>query len=184
MRAIAEACADKELDAVVAVVFSPASESQAVENARALGLEVAVFDPKSESAEETLIDIGKRYELDLICLAGYMRLIPTEFVKRFENAILNIHPALLPNFGGKGMYGMKVHEAVLASGDKQSGATVHFVNERYDEGAVFHQITCEVLPHDTPESLAARVLSVEHRCYVEAIRKWIANRQSARNASL
>lgn len=184
MRAIAEACANKLLDAVVGVVISPASESPAVVNARALGLEVAVFEPKSASAEEMLLEIGKRYELDLICLAGYLRLIPTKFVNRFENAILNIHPALLPKFGGKGMYGMKVHEAVLASGDNESGATVHFVNERYDEGAVFHQITCDVLPNDTPESLAARVLSVEHRCYVEAIQKWIANRQSARNASL
>jgi folate-dependent phosphoribosylglycinamide formyltransferase PurN len=108
---------------------------------------------------------------NLICLAGYLRLLPTEVLEAFPGRVLNIHPALLPRHGGKGMYGMRVHEAVLASGDKETGASVHFVTERYDEGGVILQRRCNVEPGDTPETLAARVLREEHLAYVEAIRK-------------
>jgi phosphoribosylglycinamide formyltransferase-1 len=98
-----------------------------------------------------------------------MRLLPEEVLAAFPNRVLNIHPALLPKFGGKGMYGMHVHEAVVAARETESGCTVHFVNEHYDEGAILHQRRCPVLPDDTPETLAARVLEQEHLAYPEAI---------------
>ena len=100
---------------------------------------------------------------DLVVLAGYLKLVPAEVIDRYRGRILNVHPALLPAFGGKGMYGHRVHEAVLASGARESGATVHLVDEVYDRGAILAQARVPVLPGDDPETLAARVLEVEHR---------------------
>jgi folate-dependent phosphoribosylglycinamide formyltransferase PurN len=107
--------------------------------------------------------------VDVIVLAGYLKLVPPEVVARYAGRILNIHPALLPSFGGKGMYGMNVHRAVIEAGVPESGATVHFVDERYDEGHILAQRTVPVQAGDTPEDLAARVLAVEHRLYPEAV---------------
>jgi len=107
--------------------------------------------------------------VDVILLSGYLRLLPTEVVRRFAGRILNIHPALLPDFGGQGMYGMNVHRAVVDSDAEVSGATVHFVTEAYDDGATLGQWRVEVLPTDTPEELAARVLRVEHQLYPRAV---------------
>jgi len=102
-------------------------------------------------------------------LAGYLKLVPAPVITRFRDRILNIHPALLPAFGGKGMYGHRVHQAVLASGAKESGATVHLVDEAYDRGPVLGQVRVPVLPDDTPDRLAARVLEVEHRLLPAAV---------------
>ena len=98
-----------------------------------------------------------------------MRLLPQNILDAYPHRVLNIHPALLPKFGGQGMYGAHLHRAVLDSGDTESGCTVHLVNERYDEGPIIHQLRCPVLPDDTPETLAARVLELEHEAYVVAI---------------
>ena len=106
---------------------------------------------------------------DCIVLAGYMKMLPQPVVQRFRNRIINIHPGLLPAFGGKGMYGSKVHEAVIAYGAKVSGITIHFVDEEYDHGPVIYQETVPVLDTDTPESLAARVLAVEHASLWKAV---------------
>ena len=103
--------------------------------------------------------------VDLIVLAGFMRLIPAALVQAFPQRIINIHPALLPEFGGKGMYGHHVHEAVIAAGEKESGITIHYVNERYDEGEHIAQFRCPVLPDDTPDSLAERIHGLEHAHY-------------------
>lgn len=107
----------------------------------------------------------------VVCLAGFTRLLPTDVLEAFPGRVLNIHPSLLPRHGGPGMYGIRVHEAVLASGDRESGCTVHYVTERYDEGGIVLQGRCPVLDGDTPEALAARVLAVEHRTYPEAVRQ-------------
>jgi len=104
-----------------------------------------------------------RHSINLIVLAGYMKLLPLEIVRRFRGRIINIHPALLPKYGGHGMYGINVHKAVIDAGEAQSGATVHFVDEVYDNGAIIIQRAVPVFPDDTPEILAARVLEVEHR---------------------
>ena len=119
-------------------------------------------------ARETL-QLLARYRVDLILLAGYLKLIPREVTTQYRGRILNIHPALLPAFGGKGMYGGRVHAAVIASGAHESGATVHFVDEEYDRGALVAQRRVPVLADDTPEALAARVLEVEHELYPRAV---------------
>jgi len=168
MAAIARACAAGELAAVVVTVTAPTETAPAVVVARDLGLRVDLVQPGDEYGPrlvEVLCEVGAEW----ICLAGFLRLLPTEVLSKFPRRILNIHPALLPKHGGKGMYGRFVHEAVIASGDKESGASVHFVTEHYDEGDVILQRACPVIPGDTPESLAARVLVEEHRAYVEAL---------------
>jgi phosphoribosylglycinamide formyltransferase-1 len=102
------------------------------------------------------------YRPDLVVLAGYMRLIPAEFIQAFPDKIINLHPALLPDFGGKGMYGNHVHQAVIAAGKTETGISIHKVNERYDEGEILFQASCPVLPDDTAETLAARIHTLEH----------------------
>jgi phosphoribosylglycinamide formyltransferase-1 len=116
------------------------------------------------------------YDVDLIALAGYMKRVPSKVIERFRNRILNIHPALLPKFGGTGMYGIHVHEAVLAAGEKVSGATVHIVDEEYDHGAIVVQKTVEVSANDTPETLAAKVLKIEHEIYPQALAAFATGR--------
>ena len=175
MRAIIEACRMGRLSATVVVVISPKPYTPAVDAAEALGAKVEVLENFEENLGRTLSENG----VDLVCLAGYMRLIPADVVGQYEGRMLNIHPALLPKFGGTGMWGMKVHEAVIDAGEKETGCTVHFVSEKYDEGAILLQIKCPVEPYDTPESLAARVLELEHQCYIEAIKKWQENTKSA-----
>lgn len=103
--------------------------------------------------------------VDLVVLAGFLRLIPAEMVRAFPDRIVNIHPALLPRYGGKGMYGHHVHQAVIAAGEQESGITIHRVNEHYDEGAILFQAKCPVLPDDTPATLAARIHALEHAHY-------------------
>lgn len=173
MRAIAEACAARELDARVGIVVAPKSEVPAVDTARELHLPVAVLDPASPNYEDQLLEELERAESDLICLAGYLRLLPSRVLATYPGRILNIHPSLLPKHGGKGMYGMRVHQSVLNACETESGCTVHLVNERYDEGEILLQLSCRVLPDDTPETLAARVLDLEHRAYVTALRQVI-----------
>ena len=109
--------------------------------------------------------------IGLVVLAGFLRLVPSALVGAFPDRIVNIHPALLPAYGGKGMYGRHVHEAVLAAGEPESGITVHLVNEHYDEGEHLFQARCPVLPDDTPDSLAVRIHELEHRHYPQVVEK-------------
>jgi phosphoribosylglycinamide formyltransferase-1 len=113
------------------------------------------------------------YRPDLIVLAGYLKLIPQEFIQAFEGKIINLHPALLPAYGGKGMYGNNVHQAVLEAGETQSGITIHEVNERYDEGKIIFQANCPVFPDDTIETLAERIHQLEHQHLPEQIDQMI-----------
>jgi phosphoribosylglycinamide formyltransferase-1 len=161
----------------VAVVISPTETAPAVQVARDLGLTVTVVPTGDEYGSRLVTALG---DLDFVCLAGYMRLLPVEVLRRFDGRVLNIHPSLLPKYGGKGMYGSRVHEAVLAAGDAVSGCTVHYVNEKYDEGSPLLQLQCPVLPGDTPDTLAARVLALEHQAYPWAIEQAaaLANRPS------
>jgi formyltetrahydrofolate-dependent phosphoribosylglycinamide formyltransferase len=124
--------------------------------------------PSADVAQEILEQLSM-HRVDLVLLAGYVKLVPAEVVRRFRRRMLNIHPALLPSFGGKGMYGRRVHAAVIAAGARESGASVHFVDEEYDRGPVVAQRRVPVLEGDTPESLAARVLEVEHELYPAAV---------------
>lgn len=183
MEAIVRACNEGRLPMEVACVIAPSMEAPALERARSLNVPVSVIEAEDERFADELLAVLQQERVDLLCLAGYMRLLPAKVVRAMPNRILNIHPALLPKFGGKGMYGMRVHEAVLASGETETGATVHFVNERYDEGTILLQKRVPVEQGDTPESLAARVLPVEHETYVEAIRMWCERYGGGRNAS-
>jgi phosphoribosylglycinamide formyltransferase-1 len=129
-----------------------------------------ILFPEPEEFTEKLKEILSSHSINLIVLAGYMKLLPLEIIKLYKSRIINIHPALLPKFGGKGMYGMNVHKAVLEVGEKISGATVHFVDEIYDHGAILIQRTVPVLSGDTPELLADRVLDIEHEILPLAVR--------------
>jgi len=170
MVAIADACAAGQVPARLGLVVAGTEDAPAVETARRKGLEVAILPHKSDDYAGDLLSALKAKCCGWLCLAGFLKLLPPEVLAAYPDRILNIHPALLPKHGGKGMYGMHVHEAVLAAGDTESGCTVHMVNERYDEGRIVLQLTCPVEPNDTPESLAARVLELEHRAYPEALR--------------
>jgi phosphoribosylglycinamide formyltransferase-1 len=145
----------------VVVVLSNRADAGALAHAAAHGVPGVVLRAPSDPAE--WLDHLARFEVDLLVLAGYLKLVPAGVIERYRGRIMNIHPALLPAFGGPGMYGRRVHEAVLASGASESGATVHLVDEEYDRGAILAQARVPVLPGDTPERLATRVLEAEHR---------------------
>ncbi len=162
---------DGRMGAEVSLVISPKADTPAVAVARELGLEPVILPYKSEHYAGQLLAHLQEHDIDLICLAGYMTLFPVPVLEAFPGRVLNIHPALLPKFGGKGMYGMHVHQAVVAAKETESGATVHYVTEHYDEGAIIDQEQCPVEPGDTPETLAARVLACEHRLYPRAVNK-------------
>ncbi len=144
-------------------------QTQAVERAKKHGIRYEIAEGKTEEIERKIQGIIKANNVDLIVLAGWMKILSEEFVRSFPHRITNIHPSLLPKFGGKGMYGSRVHEAVLEAHEKTSGCTVHFVTENVDGGPIIIQHTVPVLSDDTPESLAARVLVEEHKAYPKAI---------------
>ncbi|MDZ4663772.1 MAG: phosphoribosylglycinamide formyltransferase [Bacteroidota bacterium] len=120
---------------------------------------------------DQIIEFLRGEKIDLIILAGFLLKIPEKLVKAFPDKIVNIHPALLPNYGGKGMYGIKVHEAVIANKDKESGISIHFVNEEYDKGAIILQVKCAINENDTAESLAQKIHALEYEHFPKAIEK-------------
>ena len=143
----------------IARVISNRADAGALERARKSGVPTTVLADAKDPAELH----AALANAQLVVLAGYLKLIPPSVVARFRGRMINIHPALLPDFGGPGMYGHRVHEAVLASGAKESGPSVHFVDEEFDRGEIIAQERVPVIPGDTPDSLAARVLEAEHR---------------------
>ena len=164
--------------AEVALVCSDKPRAGVVQRAWDMGVPCYLFNG-SELKDGTLLHELEGYRIDLIVLAGFMRLIPAEMVRGFPDRMINIHPALLPKYGGKGMYGDHVHRAVLAAGEKESGITIHLVNERYDEGQVLFQAACPVLPEDDADALAARIHGLEHEHYpvvVEGVVNSILNK--------
>ncbi len=172
--AIIRASREGRLSSEVGLVVSNIINAGVLQRAEALEVNNSVIDPRSFESEElyitSLLSTLDENEIDFIALAGYLKLVQPELIDKYRNKITNIHPALLPSFGGKGFYGMKVHEAVLEAGCKVSGVTIHLVNEKYDRGAIIAQRTLPVLDDDNPESLASRVLKIEHEIYPEALR--------------
>jgi phosphoribosylglycinamide formyltransferase-1 len=170
-QSIIDAAQNPDFPAVIMVLVSNNKKAYAVERANNAGIPVLIWQKKDfendRGYSEFMLEKLNEYKVDLICLAGYMKLIPDEIVKNFK--IINIHPALLPQYGGKGMYGIHVHEAVLAAKEEESGVTVHQVNEIYDNGKILAQTRVKVLPSDTPETLQKRVLEYEHKIYPETI---------------
>lgn len=165
------ACARGEIDASVSIVVAHRDEAEGVARCRAAGLRTAVLPPSADLPDR--IDaVLEAAGVDLVCLAGYLRKFRVG--TRWAGRALNIHPGLLPDFGGPGMYGTRVHEAVIARGAKESGCTVHEVDEEYDRGPVLLVRRCPVLDSDTPETLAARVFAEECTAYPDAIRTMLA----------
>ena len=145
----------------VVLVMSNRGDAGGVAWARECGIATHVLTDHADAGE--WLDRLHRLRVELVVLAGYLKLVPPRVIAEYRDRIVNIHPALLPSFGGAGMYGIRVHQAVLARGDAETGATVHLVDEQYDRGAILAQARVPVLSGDTPETLAARVLDAEHR---------------------
>lgn len=152
----------------VALIGTDNAKAGVIQRAWALGVPLFLFDRTMLRNGELQKELTTQ-RIDLIVLAGFMQLIPAELVRGFPKRVVNIHPALLPKYGGKGMYGDRVHAAVLAAGEKESGITIHFVNEHYDEGEHIAQFRCPVIPSDTASSLAERVHGLEHAHYPEIV---------------
>lgn len=166
----------------LALVVASRAGAGAVERAERAGIPARVLSPRTEGADAfpgVLLAALEEHRVDWIVLAGYLQLVPAAVVERYRGRMLNIHPALLPAFGGQGMYGARVHEAVLRAGARVSGATVHLVDERYDEGGIVAQWPVPVLAGDTAETLAARVLRVEHLLLPAALEALVGGRAPA-----
>jgi len=174
MQALIDAAREGHIPGEAALVVSTSPGAPALDRAREAGVPTCLLPaddyPSPEALDEALAAAFEAARVDLICLAGYMRLLTPAFVSRFGGRIMNIHPGLLPAFGGQGFYGRRVHEAVLESGTRFTGVTVHFVDEEYDHGPIIIQRVVPVAQEDTVETLAARVLAAEHRAYPEAVR--------------
>ncbi len=142
-----------------------------IDKAKDLNIECLLFDKNQLYKTDFVHNYLERKKVDLIVLAGFLWLIPKSIIKRYSGRIINIHPALLPKYGGKGMYGMNVHKAVIENKEKFSGITIHYINEEYDEGDIIFQTECEVLNNDSPEELANRIHSLEYEFYPKIIQK-------------
>ncbi|UCD65262.1 MAG: phosphoribosylglycinamide formyltransferase [Candidatus Zixiibacteriota bacterium] len=185
LQALIDATKAGILSAKIVLVVSNRRDAYGLQRAAGENIDTFVFKTKKydtpEDAGQALLDRLGAYQVDYIALAGYLRLLPAEVVRAYRHRIVNIHPALLPEYGGKGMYGHFVHEAVLASGDKESGVSVHLVDEIYDHGHVLEQVKVPVMPDDTPETLAARVLKHEHKIYARVLEKLIKGEYEINN---
>lgn len=174
MQAIIDACKSGRLDAKPCVVISNNSGSMALQRAKHEGIphyHISALTHPGTLEDEEILRVLKRHGVDTVVLAGYMKMLGPATLGAYRGRILNIHPALLPKFGGKGMYGKRVHEAVLAAGETVTGVTIHIVDEHYDTGPIIAQCQVPVLPGDTVESLAERVLKHEHVLYAETLQK-------------
>jgi phosphoribosylglycinamide formyltransferase-1 len=176
-KAIAAAVGNGDIPARITLVASNKPDAPGLEAAKMMGLNTIIFQreefPDGSSFAEYMLEVLKHHDVQLIVLAGYLRMIPPLVVRIFRKRIINIHPALLPDFGGKGMYGMNVHRAVIGSGVEETGVTVHYVDEKYDHGEIIAQQRVPVMLGDTPETLAARVLKVEHEFYPQVIMRLV-----------
>ena len=157
-------------DVDVALLLTNNPKAGVIDRARrgfgaGLHIPVLLFDRPGFYDTDRVTQVLQQQQIDLIVLAGFMWLMPANLVRAFPNRIINIHPALLPKFGGKGMYGHFVHEAVVNAGETESGITIHYVNEHYDEGQIIFQASCPVLSTDTPEGVARKVQALEHEHY-------------------
>ena len=166
----------------IVVVLSNKSDALVHERAKKLHIPSVTFSKKEMEETDKILQILNMYKIDFIVLAGFLLKIPAYLIKAYPNRIINIHPALLPKYGGKGMYGRFVHEAVVAAKEKESGITIHFVNEHYDEGTVIFQAKCPVLPTDTPDDVAKKIHELEYECFPRIIEQGICSKGVVRNA--
>lgn len=177
LQAIIDGCKQDKLNAKVALVISNNGDSMALERAKNENIPAYHMSAKKYGSEDVLADellkVLFEYNIDMIFLAGYMRMLHVSILTKYNNRVFNIHPAMLPKFGGRGMYGMNVHTAVIDAKETETGVTIHRVNAEYDSGDIVAQTKVAVSPNDTPDSLATRVLEREHTFLVEVISKII-----------
>jgi phosphoribosylglycinamide formyltransferase-1 len=167
----------------VALIISNKLGAYVLERAKKHGIPSAVFSRESFYKSEEVVNLLVENKIDLIVLAGFLWLIPENLILHFPNQIVNIHPALLPKYGGKGMYGHHVHQAVFNNFEKESGMTIHYVNRQYDEGQIIFQAKIELNPTDTPDVIAKKVLVLEHKHYAPTIEKILLQKQNPKEAS-
>jgi len=163
---------------VFPIIISNRSDAFVHERAKNLMIPSYTFK-KSDFENGEVLKLLQEKAIDFIVLAGFLLKIPENLLKAYPDRIINIHPALLPKFGGKGMYGSHVHEAVVASGEKESGITIHYVNENYDEGRIIFQARCPVLPTDTPDDVAAKVHALEYKFFPMVIEGILQNTKNS-----
>ena len=187
-QAILDACQSGLLQSQLAVVISNNSKSPALQRARSAQLPThhlgSVTHPDPADLDRAMVSTLQEYHVGLVVMAGYMKRLGPEMLSYYAGRIINIHPALLPKFGGKGMYGSRVHEAVMKSGDRETGVTIHLVDSNYDTGPIIAQTRVQVLANDSAESLAARVLKREHNFYVETLTKIVSGEISLTNCKV
>lgn len=165
-------------DIKVKLLLSNNPNAYALERAQNMQVKTHVFDRNSFRNTNEVLEVLKDHSIDWLILAGFLWLIPDNLLKSFPCRIINIHPALLPNYGGKGMYGAKVHEAVIAAGDKESGISIHYINEHYDEGELIFQAKCLINEGDTADMLADKIHKLEHEHFPQIIDKVIKESKS------
>ncbi len=159
----------------IVLILTNNKNAYVVERARNHNIPCVIFSARELRETKTVLENLVKHHVDFVVLAGFMLMVPDYILKAFHGKIVNIHPALLPKYGGKGMYGDFVHEAVCKSGDNETGITIHYVNEKYDEGEIIFQARCNIFSEDTPATIAAKVHELEYRYYPEIIEKVILN---------
>lgn len=158
----------------VSLIVSNKAKAHILKRAQNHNIPDLFISKKQFQDAKTILNILTKHQIDMIVLAGFLLLIPAYLVNAYPNKIINIHPALLPKFGGKGMYGMNVHKAVADAGENKSGPTIHYVNEHYDEGNIIAQFKVAIEPEDTPDIIAKKVLALEHKYYPEVIEELLS----------
>ncbi|WP_347157279.1 phosphoribosylglycinamide formyltransferase [Pontibacter chitinilyticus] len=167
----------------VAALFSNNPNAYALQRAETFHVPALLFSREAFYKTDTVLEQVQQFNPDLIVLAGFLWLVPQNLLQAYPDKIINIHPALLPRYGGKGMHGLHVHSAVVQAGDKESGITIHRINEEYDKGEFILQERCPVLPTDTPEELAARVLQLEHQYLPLVVEQLLSKQEEPKNNS-
>ena len=157
--------------ASVCLIVSNKPGAKVLDIARDNDIPTLVIDRQYFYGSENILEKFNGYSVDFVVLAGFLWLVPVYLVRAYEGKMVNIHPALLPKYGGKGMFGMNVHKAVHEAGEKETGITIHLVNEQYDEGDIVFQAKCAIEPDDTPETIAEKVHELEHRHFPEVVKK-------------
>ena len=179
--AIVRHCAERG-DVTVAAIVSDRKSAGVHARAARLGVESVFVGRARREAPGGLLAVLRQRDPDLIALAGYLRLVPADVLEAYPERVVNVHPALLPRFGGPGMYGAHVHEAVVAAGERRSGVTIHLADARYDEGRILFQASCALEPTDDAEAVAARVRALEHRHYPGILTDYLAQLPGAKSA--
>ena len=157
----------------ISLIISNKKTAGVLERAAAKNIPTLIINREEFYQSENILQKLDTFQIDFIVLAGFLWLMPTYMVKKYANKVVNIHPALLPKYGGKGMYGMNVHRAVHAAQEAESGMTIHYVNEHYDEGGIIFQAKCSLQPTDSPDDIAKRVLQLEHQYYSQVLENLI-----------